>query len=35
MGYIDADLLRANARRIGKTELGRILIEIADGSHSQ
>jgi glucose-1-phosphate thymidylyltransferase len=34
MGYIDAGLLRENARRIGKTELGRILIEIADGSHT-
>jgi len=33
MGYIDADLLRENAKRIGKTELGRILFEIADGSH--
>ena len=33
MGYIDADLLRENAKRIGKTELGRILIEIADGLH--
>jgi glucose-1-phosphate thymidylyltransferase len=33
MGYINADLLRENAKRIGKTELGRILIEIADGSH--
>jgi hypothetical protein len=33
MGYIDADMLRENARRIGKTELGRILAEIADGLH--
>jgi glucose-1-phosphate thymidylyltransferase len=33
MGYIDADLLRDNAKRIGKTELGRILTEIADGLH--
>ena len=33
MGYIDADMLRENAKRIGKTELGRILIEIADGLH--
>jgi glucose-1-phosphate thymidylyltransferase len=33
MGYIDADLLRENAKRIGKTELGRILVEIADGLH--
>jgi glucose-1-phosphate thymidylyltransferase len=33
MGYIDADMLRARARLIGKTELGRILTEIADGTH--
>ncbi len=33
MGFIDADMLRENARRIGKTELGRILGEIADGLH--
>ena len=31
MGYIDAAALRACAQTIGKTELGRILHEIADG----
>jgi glucose-1-phosphate thymidylyltransferase len=34
MGYMDADSLRARAKMIGKTELGRILTEIADGTHS-
>jgi glucose-1-phosphate thymidylyltransferase len=34
MGYIDADGLRERAKLIGKTELGRILIEIADGLHA-
>jgi glucose-1-phosphate thymidylyltransferase len=34
MGYIDADMLRARARLIGKTELGSILTEIANGTHS-
>jgi glucose-1-phosphate thymidylyltransferase len=33
MGYIDADMLRDCARRIGKTWLGQILMEIADGLH--
>jgi len=33
MGYIDADMLRERAKLIGKTELGRILTEIADGTH--
>ncbi len=33
MGYIDADMLRARAKLIGKTELGRILAEIAAGTH--
>jgi len=33
MGYIDADMLRERAKLIGKTELGRILSEIADGTH--
>jgi glucose-1-phosphate thymidylyltransferase len=33
MKYIDAPALRARARLIGKTELGRILIEIAAGIH--
>jgi glucose-1-phosphate thymidylyltransferase len=34
MGYIDAAALRARAALIGKTELGRILTEIADGVHA-
>jgi len=34
MGYIDAAALRDRAKLIGKTELGRILIEIADGVHA-
>jgi len=34
MGYIDADMLRQRARLIGTTELGRILMEIADGLHA-
>ncbi len=33
MGFIDAAMLRENAKAIGKTELGRILTEIADGLH--
>jgi len=31
MGYIDAAALRAEARQLGKTELGRVLAELADG----
>jgi glucose-1-phosphate thymidylyltransferase len=34
MGYIDAASLRERAALIGKTELGRILTEIADGVHA-
>jgi len=34
MGYIDAAALRDRATLIGKTELGRILTEIADGVHA-
>ncbi len=34
MGYIDAEMLRERAKLIGKTELGRILTEIADGTHA-
>jgi len=34
MGYIDANMLRDRAKLIGKTELGRILSEIAAGTHS-
>ncbi len=33
MKYIDADALRSCAKLIGKTELGRILNDIADGTH--
>ncbi|MBN8905277.1 MAG: glucose-1-phosphate thymidylyltransferase, partial [Rhodospirillales bacterium] len=31
MGYIDADALRAHARGLGKTDLGRALLELAEG----
>jgi glucose-1-phosphate thymidylyltransferase len=34
MGYIDADALRVRATAMRKTELGRLLLEIADGMHS-
>jgi glucose-1-phosphate thymidylyltransferase len=34
MGYIDVVALRAHARRLGKTELGRLLRELADGVHA-
>jgi len=34
MGYIDADRLRAHARHLGKTELGRILVELAEGEQA-
>lgn len=33
-GWIDADTLRGHARRLGKTELGRVLAELADGLHA-
>ena len=33
MGFIDADLLRRHARGLGKTELGRVLLELAEGQH--
>jgi glucose-1-phosphate thymidylyltransferase len=33
MGFIDAHMLRTSAKSIAKTELGRILLEIADGLH--
>jgi glucose-1-phosphate thymidylyltransferase len=33
MGFIDAAALRQRAQLIGKTELGRILTDIADGVH--
>jgi glucose-1-phosphate thymidylyltransferase len=31
MGFIDADRLRHHATHLGKTELGRVLMELADG----
>lgn len=34
MGYIDADALRGSAKALGKTELGRLLMELADGLHA-
>jgi glucose-1-phosphate thymidylyltransferase len=34
MGYIDADVLRSHARQLGKTELGRVLMELAEGEHA-
>ena len=34
MGFIDAQALRGHARRLSKTELGRLLLELADGVHS-
>lgn len=34
MGYIAADLLREHARHLGKTELGRFLLELAEGEHA-
>jgi glucose-1-phosphate thymidylyltransferase len=33
MGYISADTLRGHARDLGKTDLGRALMELADGEH--
>ena len=33
MGYIDAGTLRRRALQLGKTDLGRIMAEIADGLH--
>ena len=34
MGYIDAAQLRQAAQRLSKTELGRLLLELADGLHA-
>jgi glucose-1-phosphate thymidylyltransferase len=34
MGYIDADALHALARRLGKTDLGRLLRDVANGVHA-
>jgi len=31
MEYIDADMLRSHARHLGKTDLGRVLMELAEG----
>ena len=31
MGFIDQDTLRSHARGLGKTELGRVLLELAEG----
>ena len=31
MGFIDADRLRHHAKQLGKTELGRVLMELAEG----
>jgi glucose-1-phosphate thymidylyltransferase len=32
MGYIDDDMLRTQARQLGRTELGRVLLELAEGA---
>ena len=34
MGFIDAGMLRAHAQGLGKTDLGRVLRELADGEHA-
>jgi glucose-1-phosphate thymidylyltransferase len=34
MGYIDAAILRGHAKKLGKTELGRLLKDVADGVHA-
>jgi glucose-1-phosphate thymidylyltransferase len=33
-GFIDAPTLRAHALAMGKTELGRVLMELAEGEHA-
>jgi glucose-1-phosphate thymidylyltransferase len=33
MGYISADALRTQATNLGKTDLGRVLMELAEGEH--
>ena len=33
MGYITADALREQAKGLGKTDLGRSLLDLADGEH--
>ena len=34
MQFIDADRLRSHAKGLGKTELGRVLLELAEGEHA-
>jgi glucose-1-phosphate thymidylyltransferase len=34
MGYIGAEQLAGHARSLGKTELGRVLLELAEGEHA-
>ena len=34
MGFIDADTLARARPRLGKTELGRVLLELAEGEHA-
>ena len=34
MGFIDADRLKEQASRLGKTELGRVLMDLAEGAHA-
>ncbi|MBV9782366.1 MAG: glucose-1-phosphate thymidylyltransferase RfbA [Acidisphaera sp.] len=34
MGYIDRDALRQHAHDLGKTELGRVLADLAEGAHA-
>ena len=34
MGFIDAAALMSHAKRLGKTELGRVLLELAEGQHA-
>ena len=34
MGFIDSHSLRSQARKLAKTELGRLLLELADGVHA-
>jgi glucose-1-phosphate thymidylyltransferase len=34
MGFIDAERLREHALALGKTELGRVLMELAEGEHT-
>ena len=34
MGFIDADALKERAERLGKTELGQVLMDLATGAHA-